>query len=73
LGCASWIIKDALLSKTAGAVRDRSNKVPFGLIPETDPAQTASMEEFVTELDQVRRIRQTQGTFPVSIDGVFKP
>jgi len=50
-----------------------SNNVTIGLIPETDPAQTASMEEFVTELDQVRRIRQTQGSFPVSIDGVFKP
>ena len=48
-----------LLSKTAGDLF----VVGWGLNTEPDPAQTASMEDFLNELNQVRRIRPTQGNF----------
>jgi len=53
---------------TDAAVKDRWSieQVVFVsyLISETNPAQTASMEEFIIELNQVRRVRPMQGVVP---------
>jgi len=53
---------------TDAAVKDRWSIEQVGfvryLISETNPAQTASMEEFIIELNQVRRVRPMQGVVP---------